>query len=72
MDGTFYTGITNNLPLRLKTHRAGKGARYTRVHGVKGVVYSEANYTRSEALTREYAIKKLTKKEKNELLLQKI
>ena len=29
-DDTLYTGWTNDLPKRLKTHNAGKGARYTR------------------------------------------
>ena len=29
-DGSLYTGITNNLPRRLRAHRAGRGAAYTR------------------------------------------
>jgi putative endonuclease len=29
-DGTLYTGWTNDLARRLRTHRAGKGGRYTR------------------------------------------
>ena len=29
-DGSLYTGTTNDLPKRLKTHAAGKASRYTR------------------------------------------
>ena len=29
-DGSFYTGYTVDLALRLAKHRAGKGSRYTR------------------------------------------
>ena len=29
-DGTLYTGWTNDLNRRLKTHAAGKGGKYTR------------------------------------------
>ena len=29
-DGSIYTGWTNDLCRRLRTHRAGKGGRYTR------------------------------------------
>ena len=29
-DKTFYTGITNNIKLRLDTHNAGNGAKYTK------------------------------------------
>lgn len=29
-DGSLYTGITNDLAVRLATHAAGKGGKYTR------------------------------------------
>ena len=29
-DGTLYTGYTTDVERRLKTHNAGKGAKYTR------------------------------------------
>ena len=32
-DGTYYTGITDDLPRRLAAHRSGKGAKYTRGRG---------------------------------------
>ena len=30
VDGTLYTGWTNNLEKRLATHNAGRGGKYTR------------------------------------------
>ena len=60
-DRTLYTGITNNLPARLENHRAGKGAKYTRGRRPEKVLYSENCGTRSLALKRERAIKRLTR-----------
>ena len=63
-DDTLYTGITDNLERRIKTHNSGKGAKYTRSHGPVEVVYREACADRSAALRREAAIKRLTRSEK--------
>ena len=40
-DGTLYTGWTNDLDRRLRTHAAGKGAKYTRARLPVELVYSE-------------------------------
>ncbi|MBI3317876.1 MAG: GIY-YIG nuclease family protein, partial [Candidatus Omnitrophica bacterium] len=32
-DGTYYTGLTNNLEARIKLHNAGNGAKYLRGKG---------------------------------------
>lgn len=66
-DGSLYTGMTNDIAGRFKTHQEGKGGRYTRSRGVVRVAYQEDGYTRSEALKREAAIKKLSKEKKLEL-----
>ena len=68
-DGTFYCGWTNDLDKRLKTHNAGKGARYTRGRRPVSLGYWEYFCSREEAMRREAAMKKLTRKEK-ELLVQ--
>jgi predicted GIY-YIG superfamily endonuclease len=68
-DGSLYTGITNDLPKRLKTHAAGKASRYTRSRLPVKLVYSEPQKSKSTALKREAAIKKLRRVEK-ELLLK--
>ena len=63
-DGTLYTGWTNDLKKRLKTHNAGKGARYTRGRLPVKLVYYEVFATKSEAMKREAQIKKLSRKQK--------
>jgi len=63
-DGTFYTGITDNLERRLAAHNAGKGAKYTRGRGPLTLRYLENCTDHSAALVREIQIKRLTKKEK--------
>ncbi len=68
-DGSLYTGTTNNLERRIALHKSGKGAKYTRSHIPEKIVYSEICITRSAACIREAAIKKLSKSEKELLLL---
>lgn len=63
-DGTLYTGITDNFPRRLEAHEAGKGAKYTRGRGPFVLCYLEECANHSNALQREYAVKKLTRAEK--------
>ena len=67
-DGTLYTGITTDVEKRLETHRAGKGAKYTRGRLPLEVVYRECCGTHSDALKREAAIKRMTRQEKETLL----
>ena len=66
-DGTLYTGITDNLPRRLEAHRAGRGAKYTRGRGPLTLVYWEEQTDRAAASRREWAIKQLTRTEKEAL-----
>jgi len=66
-DGTFYTGYAKNLDARLNMHERGKGARYTKVHKPKKLVYKEEFSTRKEAMRRERQIKKLGHEEKKRL-----
>ena len=40
-DGTLYTGWTNDLEKRLKTHNEGKGGKYTRSRLPVKLVYFE-------------------------------
>lgn len=67
-DGTLYAGVTNDLERRLAAHRAGRGARYTRGRGPLEVVHTESKRTRSAALRREAALKRLKRVEKLALL----
>jgi putative endonuclease len=66
-DGTYYTGQTDNLALRLKEHNGDypkKGAVYTRTRRPVRLGHFETFETRSKALKREYEIKKLKHIEK--------
>ena len=63
-DGSLYCGITMDVAARLEQHQAGKGAKYTRGRGPLEVVYREACGTRTAALRRERAIKRLRREAK--------
>lgn len=67
-DGTFYTGWTNNLEKRLRDHNEGKGAKYTKSRTPVKLVYHEVFEMKEEAMRREYAIKHMTRKEKEQLI----
>ncbi|HET8581314.1 MAG TPA: GIY-YIG nuclease family protein [Candidatus Paceibacterota bacterium] len=67
-DGTLYTGITTDLPRRFAQHQAGTAAKYTRAHGARRIAYQEEAPSRSAALVREAAIKKLPRREKLALI----
>ena len=67
-DGTYYTGWTNDLENRLAAHNAGTGARYTRGRGPVRLVYKEECTDKQSAQRREWAIKKLTRAQKEQLV----
>ncbi|MEE3440261.1 GIY-YIG nuclease family protein, partial [Ruminococcus sp.] len=67
-DGTYYTGWTNDLEKRLSAHNAGKGGKYTSVRRPVTLVYYEEFETKQEAMSREWHIKQLTRKQKEELV----
>ncbi len=69
VDGTLYTGSTNDLEKRVAAHNtSATGARYTKIRRPVMLKYSEQLGTKSEALKREHALKKLTRLEKLRLI----
>ncbi len=68
-DGSFYTGYTNNLEERTRQHHNGKGAKYTKSHKPQKIAYVELFGTRSAAMKRERAIKKLGHQQKLALIV---
>ena len=70
-DGTLYTGWTNDLQRRLAAHNAGKGSKYTRSRLPVTLVYHEEHETKEKAMSREYAIKHMTRAQKQELIASK-
>ena len=69
-DGTLYTGYTTDIERRIKTHNAGKGAKYTRSRLPVTLVYYETYPTKQEAMRREWEIKQLTREEKKKLIVK--
>lgn len=67
-DNTLYTGWTNNLEKRIRTHSKGKGAKYTRARLPIKLVYFEKYNDKISAQKREYEIKQKTRKEKLKLI----
>ena len=70
-DGSLYTGWTNDLSRRLAAHQAGKGAKYTKGRLPVSLVYVEKHPSKEEAMGREYAIKRLSRREKLALIYEK-
>ena len=67
-DGTYYCGYTNDPENRIKTHNAGKGAKYTRSRLPVKMVYKEEYDTKEEAMSREWHLKQLTRAQKEALI----
>ena len=69
-NGSLYTGIAENVERRFEEHRESgrKAAKALRGKGPLALVYRRAVGTRSEALKAEAAVKKLTKREKENIV----
>lgn len=65
-----YTGATNDPAERLRRHNNGSGAKFTRTGRPWQIVYLEQLDTKSDALRREAAIKRLGKDAKYKLILE--
>ena len=68
--GRLYTGITTDTKRRFKEHCDGGklGARFFRTDPAYAMVFVEAQPDRSAASKREFAMKKLTRQQKWELV----
>ena len=71
-DGTYYTGWTTDPERRLKVHNSGKGAKYTRSRLPVELIYTEEFDNKTDAQRREYAIKRLTRAEKEKLIAKQL
>ena len=67
-NGTYYTGSTNNLELRIKQHNAGEGANYTKKHLPVELVYFEEYQRIDEAFNREKQVQGWSRKKKQALI----
>lgn len=66
--GLLYIGISNDPERRLRAHNNGSGAKYTKGRGPWHIVYLEEMAGQSEALRREFRMKKLSRTEKLRLV----
>ncbi len=67
-DGSLYCGWTTDLERRLRVHNSGKGAKYTRSRLPVELVYWESFEDRTQALSREWHLKRLSREEKLQLI----
>ena len=67
-DTSYYTGWITDVQRRLTQHNAAKASKYTRSRLPVELVYVEVVNTKSEALRREAAIKKLRRRQKADLI----
>lgn len=67
-DGTIYSGYTTDLEQRLNVHNRGSGAKYTRARLPVNLVYYEEFESKSEAMKKEAAFKKLSRTQKLKLI----
>jgi len=66
--GSYYTGHAKDVEKRFEMHKKGRGARYTRMHEPKKLVYLEQFDSRSKAMRRERKIKTLSHNKKQQLI----
>ncbi|TGN26468.1 GIY-YIG nuclease family protein [Empedobacter tilapiae] len=67
-DGSYYTGSTIDLDLRVKQHQLGKGANHTRKHLPVKLIYFEEYQTIDEAFCREKQIQGWNRRKKEALI----
>lgn len=67
-DGSFYTGYTTDIDRRIQEHDDGEGAKYTRGRTPVRLIHSERYASKSSAMSREYEIKQLRRREKERLV----
>lgn len=67
-DGSLYTGVTNDIDRRFRAHQDGRASRYTRTRRPVEIVFREECGSRSQALSRECAVKSMSRKGKDGLI----
>ena len=67
-DDSFYTGYTTDVERRVREHDRGEGAKYTRGRTPVELVHTERFDSKSAAMSREYEIKQLSRRQKEKLV----
>lgn len=63
-DESHYTGVTNDIDARMKSHANGKGSKYVYRKGFRKLLFAKPCKNKSEAFKQEYQIKKLPRNQK--------
>lgn len=67
-DGSLYTGYAVDVPARIASHNAGKGAKYTRARRPVKLLAQARFESKSRAMSAEYRFKRLSRDQKDALL----
>ena len=67
-NGNLYTGVTTDIARRLKEHKQGQGAVFTRSFRAEEICHTEEFLNKREAFSREAQIKRWTRKKKLALI----
>jgi putative endonuclease len=67
-NGTLYIGVTSDLGLRIRQHRLGLIAGFTKRYGCTRLVWFEQHATMAEAIQREKNLKRYLRKWKLALI----
>jgi putative endonuclease len=67
-NGHLYVGRTTDVDRRFGEHRDGRGAAYTRAHPPTAIAWAEGGHDASSSARREAELKRLTRREKVELI----
>jgi putative endonuclease len=63
-DGSYYTGVTNDVEKRMKAHKENRGSKYVARHGFSHLIATKPCKDKSDACKAEYWIKQMPKSEK--------
>jgi len=69
-DNSLYTGYARDPRARERVHNSGRGAKYTAGRRPVRLVYQEAFRSVGKALAREFALKQLTRAQKEALIVK--
>ncbi len=70
VDGSLYTGVTNDLEKRMSAHKSGRGSKYIRAKGFSKLLAVKECSDKISAMKEEYGVKQLSKSEKIEWFKQ--
>ena len=67
-DGSYYTGHTDDVPLRVSVHNAGRAVKWTACQLPVRLVYCEPQPSKQKAILRERQIKRWSRAKKEALI----